>query len=184
MATVTVTDRNAGNAVVPRADNIVTTVADHERVRRRDVLLVQHMGDQVALVGPRAVHLAAVDGLEIRRQTEVFGNRTGIEPRLRRHHEQSPAITPKQVEQFRHALVDTIFVHADIGKTLTVISDGLAGTGLIQTVEVHERFLERRADKALKIGQIEHPNILARERELHATRNALARVGQRTVEIE
>src|SRR5690554_55305 len=69
-----ITHCRTGQAIVPGTDQVVLAVADHQRAGRVQPFAFHQVADQLALVGARAVQLAAIDAFEVLVEGEVPGD--------------------------------------------------------------------------------------------------------------
>ena len=81
-AAKTITHRRGIQSVAARADEVVFAIADHQGVRRVQVFFGHQVGNQLDLVGPRAIQFAAVNDFEVFGEVEVPGDFPGEDPRL------------------------------------------------------------------------------------------------------
>ena len=85
-------------AIAAGANQVVLAIADHQRVLQCQLFLLQQMGDQLHLVGARAVQLAAVDHLEVPGEIEMPGDLHGEHPRLAGGDIQGAALLAEQLQ--------------------------------------------------------------------------------------
>ncbi|MNQ67730.1 hypothetical protein D3C85_822640 [compost metagenome] len=112
------------------------------------------MFDQLDLVGAGAVQLAAIDHLEMLGEVEMTGDLPREFPGLRCRDIQVPALPLKGVQQLDDPFEHFVLIQPRDLETLTVMVDCLPGLGLVETIELHERLQQRRADEVFQLGQV------------------------------
>ena len=147
VASVAPEDADGPRSVVACRDHVGAAVPDHRRHARIEAVVRQQVGEQVALVLPRAVEFASVHRLEVRVEREVADDPLGVDPRLRGGDEEGQAGLAQAGEGRGDALVRRVLEEADVGEPLAIVSDGaldrLARVGADQCRELGA---QRRAD--------------------------------------
>ncbi len=183
-AAETITHRRRIQAVASGADQVMLAVADHQRIARLQFFLGDQVGDQLDLVGPGAVQLAAVDHLEVPGKIEMPGNLAGEHPGLGRGDVQGAALSAEGFQQGRDPIEHPVFIQPGDLETLAVEIHRFPGPGLVETVELHERLQQRWPDKVFELAQVRLVDAQLAEGVLDRAGDALARVGQGAVEVE
>lgn len=183
-ATKPIAHRHGLQAIAARADQIMLSVTDHQRLRRVQPFFVQQMANQLNLVGARAVQFAAVDHLEVVVEGEVPGNFAGKLPRFGSGDIQRAALAVQGLEQLRHAGEHQVFVQPGHAEALAVEIDRLPRLGFVETIELHERLQQRWADEVLEAGQVWLIDAQLCQGILDRAGDAQAWVGQGAVEVE
>src|SRR3546814_12377469 len=80
------------------AVNVVLAIADHQALRRIELLSDQQVPDQLGLVSSRAVEFSTMDTDEARRERVVIENPASVQERFRSRQKQAAPECMKRVE--------------------------------------------------------------------------------------
>ena len=125
------------------------------------------MGDQLDLVGARAIQLAAVDHLKVLGKAKVPGNLLGKYRRFAGGDIQRALLALQQLQQLAHAIEQLILIQTHLTETLAVMVHRLPGRSLVELIRLHKTLQQRRADKVLQRLQIRLVDTQFGQRMLH-----------------
>ena len=166
-----------------RAENVIISVADHKHLRAvRNARPCEHILDDLCLGDTADRRIRAADDAEISRQAEFIHYPHGIAFELAGRDREAKARISERRERFLHTVIDAVLEQPDGRVPLAENSHSLICVLPVHTAEHRERISERRTEKAVGvIGQLETEPV---RRIVQAVHDTLARIGERTVEVE
>jgi len=163
----------------------VLPVSHHDRIPRIQALHGQKVGDQLPLVHPGPVQLAAMDSIEEGGKLEVIQDALGVDAGLGGRHEGSVTLAPQIGEQVRNPGIEGVLIETDRGEPFPVPFDSEAQErGILRLKEPGEGRLQGRSDAPEQVvfGGRNPPQCL--QRMLDAARDADSGIGEGSIEIE
>ena len=146
--------------------------------------LPQRLGNDLLLLHPSAVQLAADHHRKIRLDLKMFQNLFDKDGRLAGCHRQRTPLRTQLRQKLRHSRVDFVFVQSHRRKTLPIFFHRLLCLLFTHLIKLLKALLQRRSDEGRQPVGIRLDDSKGFQRILHAFGDAHLRVGNGSVQIK